>query len=222
MTFSPEIYSQIREGAQRSAARIVPLVYDLVKPDLVADVGCGSGEFAREFARQGCLVNALDESVGAVGHRETIDGARTFGRAEIAFARVDLASTDWWLPFDLCDLAVCLEVAEHLTESAAAGLVEGLTSLAPVVLWSAAIPGQTGHGHLNCQWPDYWAKLFYERGLVVSEDLRWEFWDEDEIEVWYRQNLLLVARYEWFDERGMKFTKYPRSVVHPGIWAWKL
>jgi hypothetical protein len=58
------------------------------------------------------------------------------------------------------DLAICLEVAEHLPPEAAEGFIDSLTRLAPVVLFSAAITFQVGNQHLNGQWPDYWATLF--------------------------------------------------------------
>ena len=52
------------------------------------------------------------------------------------------------LPLDeRYDLAVSLEVGEHLEASLAGGLVDSLTRLAPVVLFSAAIPGQSGTHH---------------------------------------------------------------------------
>ena len=54
------------------------------------------------------------------------------------------------------DLAICLEVAEHLPVNAADAIVESLTRLAPVVLFSAAIPHQGGVNHINEQWLDYW------------------------------------------------------------------
>jgi hypothetical protein len=53
------------------------------------------------------------------------------------------------------DLALCLEVAEHLPYGAARSLICGLTSAAPAVLFSAAIPGQPGTRHINPQFPEF-------------------------------------------------------------------
>ena len=63
------------------------------------------------------------------------------------------------------DLAQCLEVAEHLTESSADLLVKTLTDLAPLALFSAAHPGQGGQGHLNERWPVYWQRRFSQHGF---------------------------------------------------------
>ena len=57
------------------------------------------------------------------------------------------------------DLALCLDVTEHLPRECADPLVTLLTSLAPVVAFSAAIPVQDSYNHVNCQWPAYWFRL---------------------------------------------------------------
>ena len=91
------------------------------------------------------------------------------------------------------DLAISLEVAEHLPQTHAAAFVGELTRLAPAVLFSAAIPGQGGLNHVNEQWPDYWAALFEAQGFQPIDTLRWRIWGDDQITWWYKQNLLLFA-----------------------------
>jgi hypothetical protein len=106
---------------------------------------------------------------------------------------------DLILPFpDLgtFDLAISFEVAEHLPANRAAGFIADLCSLAPVVAFSAAIPGQGGTGHINEQWPAYWCDLFAGCGYQVTGALRWEIWNDDNIENWYRQNLIVAVKGE--------------------------
>jgi len=91
------------------------------------------------------------------------------------------------------DLAICLEVAEHLSPAAADPLVDSLTSHADVVLFSAAIPFQGGHHHVNEQFPDYWAERFARRGFCVIDCLRPRIWNDAEILWWLRQNVLVFA-----------------------------
>ena len=58
------------------------------------------------------------------------------------------------------DLAISLEVAEHLKSSSSEDFVQSLTTLAPMILFSAAIPHQGGLHHINEQWLEYWGDLF--------------------------------------------------------------
>jgi hypothetical protein len=89
-----------------------------------------------------------------------------------------------------------LEVAEHLPAECAGALVDSLCRLAPVVAFSAAIPFQGGVHHVNERWPEYWAALFEARGFVVIDCLRRDLWQDERVEWWYAQNLLLYARSE--------------------------
>ena len=74
------------------------------------------------------------------------------------------------------DLVVCIEVAEHLDKAAAAPLVRTLTRTAPVVLFSAAPPGQGGHGHVNEQPRAYWHALFAQHGFASVDCFRPKIW----------------------------------------------
>lgn len=178
-------YDTIRAGTRASADVVVPLVIEHVKigidPLKVIDVGCGEGWWAQTFADNGCEVIGVDGSYVAsspLGDR---------------FIPHDITKP---LPARLVgrfDLAVCLEVAEHLPASRAASFVEELCALAPVVLFSAAIPGQGGTGHINEQWPDYWVRLFNQNAYQVSGALRWDIWRNDRVENWYRQNLMIAT-----------------------------
>lgn len=171
-------YDRIRDGIRSSAAVVAPLVHEIVQPSTVIDVGCGEGWWAHAFADLGADVHGID---GAYV-RSNVLGLR--------FAAHDLE-----LPIRVgrtFDLAVCLEVAEHLTAARAASFIDDLTRLAPVVLFSAAIPGQGGTGHLNEQWPAYWVDLFDRQEYRCTGALRWRLWGDDRVENWYRQNLMLA------------------------------
>jgi SAM-dependent methyltransferase len=178
--YDTNFYDIIRAGTQASASVVVPAILADIPARTVVDVGCGEGWWAVEFAARGCDVLGLD---GAY-----VQGSPLGDR----FRPWDLATP---LPGDLgrYDLAVCLEVAEHLPPGRAAGFVDDLCRLAPTVAFSAAVPGQGGVNHLNEQPPGYWANLFDEHGYAVSGALRWQLWDDDRVEVWYRQNLLVAT-----------------------------
>jgi SAM-dependent methyltransferase len=179
-------YDTIRDGCQRSAAVVVPLLLrelaaDGPVPRNIIDVGCGEGWWADAFAQAGC--NVLG-----------IDGAQPAGTPLAdRFVVHDLTQPLQTLMVVGGDLVVCLEVAEHLPEWRAEGFIADLCRLAPLVLFSAAIPGQGGTGHVNEQWPAYWVELFAAQGYRASGALRFPIWTKAAVENWYRQNLLVFA-----------------------------
>jgi hypothetical protein len=121
------------------------------------------------------------------------------------------------------DLAISLEVAEHLPAERASGFVKWLTELADIVLFSAATPRQGGKNHINEQWQDYWAALFAERNYVAVDCVRARIWDDRKIATWYRQNLLVyVRRVRLAECRFPAAVPGPLSVVHPEVFLAKL
>jgi hypothetical protein len=99
------------------------------------------------------------------------------------------------------DMVVSLEVAEHLPGECAEPFVDSLTRLGPAVLFSAAVPCQGGTGHVNEQWPDYWSDLFREKGFVALDPVRKRIWQNDDVEYWYRQNILLFVERQYLEGR---------------------
>ena len=182
---------------------------ELIRPGSVLDVGCGRGWWARTFQEAGCTV---------VG----VDGDYVMHPVIKTFVKVDLSEPKG-MNFGEFDLAVSLEVAEHLPEEAADDFVGMLCRHANAVLFSAAIPYQPGAGHINCQWPSYWGDLFKSRGFEVSGALRGEFWNNSEVECWYAQNMLLAWSADLVETSEMfRFStldRTPRSIVHPQFWT---
>ncbi len=71
---------------------------------------------------------------------------------------------------DRADLVCCVEVLEHIPEPSAALAVHNLCDLSKRwVYFSAAQPGQLGHGHVNCQPPAYWIEKFQMHGFRLAE-----------------------------------------------------
>jgi hypothetical protein len=71
--------------------------------------------------------------------------------------------------------------------------VKSLTNLAATIVFSAAIPGQGGVGHCNEKWPWYWQNLFADHGYRQYDPFRHLFWHNQDIAVWYRQNMFVYA-----------------------------
>jgi hypothetical protein len=85
-----------------------------------------------------------------------------------------------------------LEVAEHVPATAAQTFVDCLVAHAPVVLFSAAVPGQGGDNHVNEQPYEYWRSLFADRGYRMYDFLRPQIVGTKAAH-WYRYNTFLFA-----------------------------
>lgn len=179
MTYDPEFFASISDDTANSAAVIVPLINDILQPESVLDVGCGTGGFAALFHALGVPVRGIDST-----------RAPNLLLAEEQFEVVDVS-----LPFvhQKAELVVCLEVAEHIPQPRAFDFVANLINHADIVLFSAAIPFQGGEGHVNEQWGDYWMWHFQQHEWVGTGRPRFEIWGNPQVSYWYQQNLFLYA-----------------------------
>jgi len=66
------------------------------------------------------------------------------------------------------DLAMSLEVREHLPPSMGHNLVVSLVRSAPLTIFTAATPGQGGSGHVNEQPSEYWIEEFAGLGRYLD------------------------------------------------------
>jgi len=130
-------------------------------------------------------------------------------------------AVDLRFPFDLgrkFDLACSLEVAEHLPQTSAQVYVETLVQAAPIVLFSAAIPGQGGMSHVNEQWQSTWAELFAQHGYEPYDYIRPKIYDNPSVEWWYKQNIVLFCASGFAPSRcGSAATAYELDRVHPQV-----
>jgi len=205
VSFDPNVYERIRAGIIASAAVCVPMILhstgDGERPRIL-DVGCGEAWWSEAFWNAGAAhVDSIDHPV-----------------PELTAEGVKVQDVNLEEPYVLdrgYSLAVCLEVAEHLSPAAGDELVRQLCRAARAIVWSAAIPGQGGSGHLNEQWPAYWEERFAEHGWAFVDPWRDALWGDPDVEPWYQQNLLLAVPSSGHGQAV-------RPLVHPEIWRWRI
>jgi SAM-dependent methyltransferase len=169
LIYNPLIFAQYHIIGRENAPGVIRSL-DEVFPWItsMADIGAGTGAFSAEAKRRGHTVMACEHS----------RVARLFARLQGVQAR----------PFDLSwvdpiqqrgqskacgpfDMALCLEVGEHLPPELGDRLVYLLSELSSAVVFSAASPGQGGIGHINEQSKEYWLTRFEDRSLCLQEAL---------------------------------------------------
>jgi hypothetical protein len=117
------------------------------------------------------------------------------------------------------DLAISLEVLEHITPEAGARAITWLCQRSDIVLFSAAIPGQRGVHHINEDWQSSGAKQFASHGYLPYDIIRPKVWGLDEVPWWYRQNTIVYAKPESAARFGWTPTEINAlDIVHPDLY----
>jgi len=179
---------------------------DFINPKTVIDVGCGVGTWLSVFRDKGVEILGMDGNY--------VDPNL------LLIDRENFVPTDLQYSIMLdkkFDLAITLEVAEHLTADRAAAFVEDLTKLSNVVVFSAAIPAQGGVNHVNERWLSYWVNLFTVNGYIAVDFVRPQIWQNNEVEFWYRQNMLLFCKKESILDY-QKLIKYYKPIRNYQYW----
>ena len=207
--YPSDFYTNRRAATAHAAARILSALPATLPRRSVADIGCGTGTWLTA-----ALAGGAASAFGIEGNwvtPEMIDDPR------IVFAPQDLEQR---FTGPRVDLAISLEVAEHLTPNRAQSFVADLVALAPAVLFSAAIPGQGGVNHLNEQWQSYWAAHFATHGYRPFDIIRPAIWADADIPAWYKQNTVLYLDAATATQSGLTPVTSPAllDVVHPLFW----
>ena len=203
--YTHDFYAHRHEATVHSSETVLALVMDRIPSVRSAvDIGCGVGTWLSALRRRGVLdVQGYD---GPWVERDLLVIPQG------CFAQVELSKE---IPkvTRRYDLAISLEVAEHLHASSAKEFVSFLTELSDTVLFSAAIPGQGGTGHVNEQWQSYWIDLFAGQAYGAHDCIRPSIWDDVNIPYWYRQNTLLFVKGKTNGET------FPLDMVHPELYG---
>lgn len=176
-------YQYQREGSLRSARVVLPLILPIRSVKSMLDVGCGAGAWLSVAKSMG-----LAQLAGVDG--DYVDRSMLLVDTQY-FTPRDISK-----PFDIgrtFDLVQCLEVAEHVPNAASAALVANIVRHGPLVLFSAAVPGQGGEDHINEQPYAFWRDMFAGHRYRLFDYVRSRVADKPDVEPWYRYNLMLFA-----------------------------
>lgn len=182
--YSNAFFSNRRELALASAKQIFDVLWQYTQPESVLDVGCATGIWLAECQRRGVSsIYGIDGPWVPVEELEIPQ--ESFHVHDLS---VSIPQT-----IEKKELALCIELAEHLDKERAQSLIKFLTEQADVVLFSAAIPGQGGTGHVNENTQSYWHSFFSEQGFDCFDIVRPKLWDSADVNVIYKQNMLLYV-----------------------------
>ena len=143
--FEAETYDRAYyEDSAKYYDRAIPAFADWLRtfePQSITDLGCGTGAFIQPFVGE----------IPVMG----VDIAKDAGYKlpAAAFRQADLTvPQDWGFT---TDLAMSLEVYEHIMPQHDRQFLDNLVGLQPrVIVLGCAKPGQIGRHHYNCQTPE--------------------------------------------------------------------
>lgn len=169
-----------------AANQIIPYLLDKIEIKSVLDIGTGLGTWLAVFLEHG-----INDVLGMDG--DHVD-KKLLAIPESKFRIHDLRER-----FDLkraYDLVLSLEVIEHIEPEFEDIFFDNIIKHSETVLFSAAIPGQGGQNHFNEKWQSYWIQKFEKAGYTYFDPIRPLFWNNYQVDWWYRQNILLFSRRE--------------------------
>nr|WP_231037838.1 methyltransferase domain-containing protein [Pectinatus frisingensis] len=189
---------------------------EAIHPTSVCDLGCGIGIWLHAF-----------ELFPEVKHIHGIDGAWVKNWSlEVEPDCIEIYDFEDTTNKPICvkngeryDLAICLEMAEHLSNGRADYLIDTLTSLSNVIYFSGATPCSGGMHHVNERWPSYWIHKFRKRGYVCIDYIRPKVWNQwREICYFYAEESFLFVKEDKLDQYE-KLSDYHQEpiidCVHP-------
>lgn len=208
--YNKNFYESQKTGSHNSSKIILPLVFDVFNPKSVIDLGCGVGTWLET-----CLKLGTKNIMG-------VDGPYV-DKKMLRIPVKNFLQHDLRKPINMYhkyDLAISLEVAEHLPTNKSYQFVRSLVGLSDTVLFSAAIPKQGGTNHINEQWQDYWVNMFLKFDYRAIDLIRPKVWDNKKIEWWYAQNIIVFVRYAKIRKNNKIKELYNHnnklfSIVHP-------
>jgi len=172
----------------KSAEEFLSHLFKYYKPKSLVDVGCGRGAWLKVAQNLG--VNNLLGIDGKWNREKLI--LKNTKKSRVKFIYKNL--NHFFKVDKKYDLAICLEVAEHLNSSSAVNLVKSIINLSNAIVFGAAYNMQGGVMHINEREHSYWGKLFLNNNFIVFDIFRPNLWKRNNISFWYRQNTFLFVK----------------------------
>lgn len=181
----------LRPDRQRSYKLIVRYIMKNVQPALksVIDYGCGAGWFLYYFKKDFGITDIL----GLDPSPSVMSIADPLVRGDIK----PLSLTNLVMLHQRFDLAMNVEVAEHIDKKFADQIVNNITGYTDLLIFSAATPGQGGYEHRNEQPFEYWRSKICNNGFSFRKEETQkfrQFLKENKAKKWYCNNLAIFRK----------------------------
>ena len=207
--YDKNYYQKHEHGSYISALEILKYIKSFIDFKSVIDFGCGMGTWCKAMEDL-----EIDNVLGVDQH--------------VYDSEYMLISEEKYLQYDLrkkmpqsytADLAISVEVAEHIEAEYSEIFIHNLCMCSDLILFSAALPFQGGTGHINEKACSFWNEIFSKFGYEAVDCIRPYFWNNDNIEIWYRNNCILYIKNNLRQQilKSIPTQQYPLDIVHPAM-----
>ncbi|CAM8619743.1 AdoMet_MTases domain containing protein [Candidatus Planktophila versatilis] len=174
-----------------------------IEPNSVIDIGSGQGVWLRTISDVFPTVTRA-VAIDIQPHQSPFFEELQSTSINFQFVESDFENFSR-LPKENFDIAICLEVLEHLTPQTAVEVAEDIGRKCSFVIFSAAILGQGGTGHINERKFEYWMDLMREQGFVALDVFRPILSVSEDVPSYYKQNMMLFWHPDNASRDGVKF-----------------
>lgn len=202
-------YKKHQVGSYRSAKSILSYLLTILDISSMMDFGCGMGTWCQAAEELGIIdvigidKHAFDEEYMLLSDERYFENDLT---KPTSFERK-------------ADLVVSVEVGEHIESSFSELFIGNLCRHGDIVLFSSALPFQGGTGHINERMCSYWTNIFNSYNYRIIDCIRPHFWDNQDVEVWYKNNCVLFVKNEIFHrvKKSIDIQSFPIDIIHPDM-----
>lgn len=158
--YNTHFHKSIENDEIPQAQRLGHYIKTFYKPTCFFDFGCSTGIYLKEVQANfpGINTRGLEFSEDAVVNAVCPNVVQHDLTKPILLERKPET------------IGLCLEVLEHIDDKDWKPVLENLVNNCDRLIFSAAIPGQGGTGHINCRPKIDWIKRFHSLGWVIDLD----------------------------------------------------
>lgn len=201
--YSQNFYDSVSNRAIKSAQIAANVIGGSIEPTSLIDIGSGQGVWLISISEK---FNSVSRTVALdlQPHESSFFDELKQSGTNFEFIEVDFEVSKK-LPEENFDIAICLEVLEHLTAGTAVEVAQEIGRKCSFVIFSAAITGQGGTGHINERKFSYWMDLMRKQGFVALDVFRPALEKSREVPGYYKQNMMLFWHPKNARKNGTKF-----------------
>lgn len=193
--YNDEFYLSVGDRGFEASRIVFKILKSFIDPKIIFDYGCGYGIWANYAASQfpSSTVVGFDLNSTIAKNKVSKELLQNLHYESINFETHEYS-------YKKSNLAICLEVVEHISQDRANLHILRMCQTSEVILFSGAVKGQGGTGHINEQPLEYWVNQFKSHGWIPIDIIRPLIKHNPKIPSYYKNNILLFVHGKNYDK----------------------